>query len=37
VIVGEELERGKVVLRDLRSGEQREVQLDEVSRIVSEG
>ncbi len=37
VIVGEELERGSVVLRDLDSGEQRDVSLDEVPRIVSEG
>ncbi len=37
VIVGEELERGRVVLRDLDSGEQRDVSLDEVPRIVSEG
>ena len=37
VIVGEELERGRVMLRDLDSGEQRDVSLDEVPRIVSEG
>ena len=37
VIVGEELERGTVVLRDLDTGEQRDVPLDEVPRIVSEG
>ena len=37
VIVGEELERGSVVLRDLDSGEQRDVSLDEVPRIVGEG
>jgi histidyl-tRNA synthetase len=37
VIVGDELERGRAVLRDLRSGEQREVPLEEVSRLVSEG
>ena len=37
LIVGEELERGSVVLRDLDSGEQRDVSLDEVAKIVSEG
>jgi histidyl-tRNA synthetase len=37
VIVGEELERGKVVLRDLRSGEQREVAITDVGRIVNAG
>ena len=37
LIVGEELERGSIVLRDLDSGEQREVAVDEVPRIVSEG
>jgi histidyl-tRNA synthetase len=35
VIVGEELERGSVVLRDLASGEQRDVALDDLPRIVS--
>jgi len=34
VIVGEELERDAVVLRDLESGEQREVQLEAVAREV---
>ncbi len=37
VIVGEELERGRVVLRDLASGEQRDVPLADVARVVSEG
>ncbi|HEX6475191.1 MAG TPA: His/Gly/Thr/Pro-type tRNA ligase C-terminal domain-containing protein, partial [Candidatus Limnocylindria bacterium] len=37
VIVGEELERGNVVLRDLASGEQRDVALDEVATVVSGG
>ncbi|HKO34219.1 MAG TPA: histidine--tRNA ligase [Candidatus Limnocylindria bacterium] len=37
VIVGEELERGSVVLRDLASGEQRETPLDDVPRLVSAG
>jgi histidyl-tRNA synthetase len=37
VIVGDELDRGRVVLRDLRSGEQREVVLDDVGRIVNAG
>jgi histidyl-tRNA synthetase len=37
LIVGEGLERGTVMLRDLDTGEQRDVSLDEVSRIVSEG
>jgi histidyl-tRNA synthetase len=34
VIVGEELERGNVVLRDLTAGEQRELPLAEVPRTV---
>jgi histidyl-tRNA synthetase len=37
VIVGEELGRGSVVLRDLASAEQQEAPLDEVPRIVNEG
>ncbi len=37
VIVGEELERGRVVLRDLDSGEQREVPLDEVPALIGSG
>jgi len=37
LIVGEGLERGRVVLRDLASGEQQDVTLDVVPRIVSEG
>jgi histidyl-tRNA synthetase len=35
VIVGEELASGQVVLRDLRSGEQRTVALDEVATTIS--
>jgi histidyl-tRNA synthetase len=35
VIVGEELERGNVILRDLRAGEQREVPLDAVPAAVA--
>ncbi|HET6381071.1 MAG TPA: histidine--tRNA ligase [candidate division Zixibacteria bacterium] len=35
VIVGEELERGSVVLRDLDRGEQREVALDRVGSVVA--
>jgi histidyl-tRNA synthetase len=35
VIVGEELERGSVVLRDLSSGEQRELPLAEVTDLVT--
>ncbi|MGH2456177.1 MAG: His/Gly/Thr/Pro-type tRNA ligase C-terminal domain-containing protein [Candidatus Limnocylindria bacterium] len=34
VIVGEELERGSVVLRDLHRGEQREVALSEVAAAI---
>jgi histidyl-tRNA synthetase len=34
VIVGEELSRGSVVLRDLSAGEQREVRLDEVASAI---
>jgi histidyl-tRNA synthetase len=35
VIVGDEVARGAVVLRDLAAGEQREVQLDEVASAVA--
>ena len=35
VIVGEELQRERVVVRDLRSGEQRELSLDEAPRIIA--
>jgi histidyl-tRNA synthetase len=34
VIVGEELERGMVVLRDLTAGEQRALPLDEVAAAI---
>jgi histidyl-tRNA synthetase len=34
VIVGEELERGRVVLRDMAAGEQRELALDEVASAI---
>jgi histidyl-tRNA synthetase len=34
VILGEELERGSVILRDLEVGEQREVALSEVAAAV---
>jgi histidyl-tRNA synthetase len=37
VIVGEELERGTVVLRDLGSGEQREADLADVPRLIGSG
>ena len=37
VIVGEELERGQVVLRDLESGEQQEAGLAEVARLIGSG
>ncbi len=37
VIVGEELERGNVVLRDLSAGEQRELPLDRAAEAVTAG
>ena len=37
VIVGEELERGQVTLRDLSAGEQREVPLDDVAATLRAG
>jgi len=37
VIVGEELERGTLVLRDLGSGEQREADLADVPRLIGSG
>ena len=37
VIVGEELERGNVVLRDLTSGEQQELALDGVVGVIGSG
>ena len=37
VIVGNELERGSVVLRDLSAGEQRELPLNEVAAACSAG